>query len=146
MKGILFDMGNVIEEATCHICEMKLDHRCRTMKGDFFEAIPSGADAYYMQHIIHDWADEPALKILANCRRALEGRRDGRLIIVDAVVPKTSEPHFSKMLDLEMLLMPGGRERTEPQWLELLGTAGFEITRIVPMKSSESVIEAIARD
>jgi hypothetical protein len=142
MKGILFDMPNVIEEATCHICEIKLDHRCHAIKGNFFESIPAGADAYYMQHIIHDWADEPALKILANCRRALESRRNGRVIIVDAVVPKTSEPHFSKMLDLEMLLMPGGRERTECQWRELLGTAGFEITRIVPMRASESVIEA----
>jgi len=145
MKGILFDMPNVIEEATCHICSLKMDHRCETVTGDFFEQIPSGADAYYMQHIIHDWADEPALKILANCRRALEGRKDGRLIIVDSVVPETSEPHFSKMLDLEMLLMPGGRERTEPEWRELMGNAGFEITRIVPMQAAESVIEARVR-
>ena len=142
MKGILFDMPNVIEEATCHICELKMDDRCRTIKGDFFESIPGGADAYYLQHIIHDWADEPALKILANCRRALEGRQDGRLLIVDAVIPETPEPHFSKLLDLEMLLMPGGRERTECEWRELLGQAGFRITRIVPTQGSESVIEA----
>ena len=145
MKGILFDMPNVIEEATCHICELQMDHRCQTIKGDFFEGIPAGADAYYMQHIIHDWADDRALTILTNCRRALEGRKGGRLIIVDAVVPESPEPHFSKMLDLEMLLMPGGRERTEREWRELLGAAGFEITRIVPMKSSESVIEARLR-
>jgi len=145
MKGILFDMPNVIEEATCHLCALKMDHRCQTAMGDFFEQIPAGADAYYMQHIIHDWADEPALKILANCRRALEGRKDGRLIIVDAVVPETSEPHFSKLLDLEMLLMPGGRERTEREWRELFANAGFEITRIVPMQAAESVIEARVR-
>jgi hypothetical protein len=98
-----------------------------------------------MQHIIHDWADEPALKILANCRRALEGQKDGRLIIVDTVVPETSEPHFSKILDLEMLLMPGGRERTEREWRELFAKAGFEIARIVPMPAAESVIEARLR-
>src|ERR1700739_4637888 len=132
VKGILFDMPNVIEEATCHICALKMDHRCETVTGDFFEQIPAGADAYYMQHIIHDWADEPALKILANCRRALEGRTDGRLIIVDAVVPETSEPQPSKILDLEMLLMPGGRERNGREWRVLLDKAGFEITRIVP--------------
>lgn len=145
MKGILLDMPNVIQDATCQICSLKMDHRCETISGDFFEQIPSGADAYYMQHIIHDWADEPALKILANCRRALEGRKDGRLIIVDSVVPETSEPHFSKILDLEMLLMPGGRERTENEWRELFDKTGFEITRIVPMQAAESVIEARVR-
>ncbi len=142
MNGILFDMPNVIDEATCHICELKMDNRCRTIKGNFFEAIPAGADAYYLQHIIHDWADEPALKILANCRRALEGRRNGRLIIADAVVSDSSESYFNRILDLEMLLFPGGRERTEPEWKDLLGKAGFEIARIVSTKSPMSLIEA----
>jgi hypothetical protein len=148
-------MPNVIAEATGHIASLNMNHRCQTMTGDFFEQIPAGADACYMQHIIHDWADEPALKILANCRRALEGRKEdsrkqegqkaGRLIIVDAVVPETSEPHFSKMLDLEMLLMPGGRERTEREWRDLFSKAGFEITQIVSMQAAESVIEARIR-
>jgi hypothetical protein len=142
MKGILFDIPNVIQEATCHICNLKMEDRCQTISGDFFETVPAGGDAYYMQHIIHDWDDEPALKLLGNCRRALEGRPDGLLLIVDSVVPQNSEPHMSKWLDLEMLLMPGGRERTEPEWHELMRKAGFEITRIVPMKASESVIEA----
>jgi hypothetical protein len=145
MKGILFDMPNVIQEATCHICNLKMDERCQTIAGDFFEQVPSGGDAYYMQHIIHDWADEPALKILGNCRRALEGNRRGVLLIVDGIVPQNSEFHMSKLLDLEMLLMPGGRERTEPEWHALMNKAGFEITRIVPMKAAESVIEAKLR-
>jgi hypothetical protein len=142
MKGILFDIPNVIQEATCHICNLKMDDRCRTISGSFFEQVPAGGDAYYMQHIIHDWDDEPALKILGNCRRALEGNPSGVLLLVDAVVPQNSEPHTSKWLDLEMLLMPGGRERTEPEWHALMNKAGFEITRIIPMKASESVIEA----
>ncbi len=142
MKGILFDVPNVIHEATCHICNLKMDDRCQTISGDFFEHIPAGGDAYYMQHIIHDWDDEPALKILRNCHRALEGRPEGVLLIVDAVVPQNSEPHTSKWLDLEMLLIPGGRERTEPEWHALMNKAGFEITGIVPMKAAESVIEA----
>ena len=145
MKGILFDVPNVIEEANCHICSLKMDQRCKTVTGDFFEQIPAGADAYYMQHIIHDWDDEPALKILANCRRALEGRSNGRLLIVDNVVPETSEAHPSKWLDLEMMLMPGGRERTRTEWDALFAKAGFEITRIVPMKAAESLIEAKLR-
>ena len=142
MKGILFDIPNVIEEATCHICELKMEERCQTIRGDFFAEIPPGADAYYMQHILHDWNDDRSLKILANCRRALEGRPNGRLLIVDSVVPETSDPHPSKWLDMAMLLMPGGRERTRPEWDALFARAGFEITGIFPMKAAESLIEA----
>jgi hypothetical protein len=146
MKGILFDLPNVIQEANCHICSLKLEHRCETMTGDFFENIPAGADAYYMQHIIHDWADEPALKILANVRRALEGRAGGRLLIVDSVVAENSAPDPAKWLDLEMLLMPGGRERTEREWRALFAKAGFEIARIVAIQMGKSVIEARVRE
>ena len=145
MKGVLFDMPNVIEEANCHICALKMDERCQTINGDFFDEIPPGADAYYMQHILHDWNDEKCLKILANCRKALTGRAGGRLLIVDMVVPENSDPHPSKWLDIEMLLMPGGRERTRPEWEALFTRAGFEITRIVPMKAAESLIEARIR-
>ena len=145
MKGILFDIPSVADQGKKHIRSVRLDDRCETMSGDFFEKIPAGADAYYMQHIIHDWADEPALKILENCRCALEGRKDGRLLIVDSVVPENSDFHLSKWLDLEMLLMPGGRERTEGEWHKLFARAGFEITRILPMKAPESLIEARVR-
>ena len=145
MKGILFDIPSVADQGKKHIRSVRLDDRCETMSGDFFEEIPAGADAYYMQHIIHDWADEPALKILENCRRALEGRKGGRLLIVDSVVPENSDFHLSKWLDLEMLLMPGGRERTEGEWNKLFARAGFEITRILPMKAAESLIEASVR-
>ncbi len=146
MKGIVFDLPQVTHEAVGHIRSVKMDERCVTMTGDFFVKIPGGADAYFMQHIIHDWNDERSLQILANCRQALEGRKDGRLIIVDSVVPENSEPHMSKMLDLEMLLMPGGRERTRGEWEALFAKAGFEITRILPTKAAESVIEARVRN
>jgi hypothetical protein len=145
MQGILFDMPNVVEEANCHICSLKMDQRCQTISGDFFEQIPPGADAYYMQHIIHDWNDERCLKILANCRQALEGRANGRLLIADSVVPENSDPHPSKWLDLEMLLMPGGRERTRPEWEALFAKAGFEITGMFPLKTAETLIEARVR-
>jgi len=142
MKGILFDLPNVVHEANCNICAKKLNERCLTVTGDFFENIPAGADAYYMQHIIHDWADEPALKILGNVRRALENRPEGRLLLVDSVVAEDSAPDPAKWLDLEMLLMPGGRERTAAEWLALLGKANFEISRIIPIGMGKSVIEA----
>jgi len=145
MRGILFDLPNVIQEANCHICSLKMEDRCQTVVGDFFENIPAGADAYYMQHILHDWADEPALKILANCRRALDGRPGGRLIVLDSVMTEDSAPSPAKWLDLEMLLMPGGRERTESEWRALFAKAGFEITEIVPIQMGNSVIEARVR-
>ena len=95
-----------------------------------------------MQHIIHDWDDEPALRILGNCRQALQGQKNGKLLVVDSVIPENSGPHFGKWLDLEMLLMPGGRERAENQFRALFARAGFEITRILPTRGAESVIEA----
>jgi hypothetical protein len=95
-----------------------------------------------MQHIIHDWDDERSLKILGNLRRALEGRKDGRVIIVDAIVRENSDPDMSKWLDLEMLLLPGGRERTRREWDELMAQAGFAITKAVPIALGKSVIEA----
>jgi hypothetical protein len=142
MKGILFDVENVVQEAKCLLCERKMEQRCVAIAGNFFEQIPPGADAYYMQHIIHDWDDEQALKILRNVRKAMQGYTERKLIVVDCVLPENSEPNMAKLLDLEMMLMPGGRERTEREWRELFAKAGFQITRIVPTRSANSVIEA----
>jgi hypothetical protein len=145
MKGILFDLPNVVEEANCHICSLKLDDRCQTISGDFFEAIPAGADAYYMQHILHDWADEPALKILGHVNRALDEKKVGRLLVVESIIREDSAPTPAKWIDIEMLLMPGGRERTEKEWRDLFGRAHFEIMQIVPFKGMDTgVIEARA--
>jgi ubiquinone/menaquinone biosynthesis C-methylase UbiE len=142
MKGIIFDIAPVIEGAKCRVCDLNLEHRCNPVAGDFFEEIPAGADAYYFQHIIHDWDNEKALTILKNTHRALKGVPDGRIIVVDSVLPENSDPHFGKLLDLEMLLMPGGRERTEKEFRALFSQAGFEITKILPTKVAENVIEA----
>ncbi len=142
MKGILFDMPGVVDGARSRIESLNLGGRCRTAAGDFFRHIPAGADTYYMQHIIHDWDDERALTILRNCRRALDTRRNGTLLVMDNVIPETPQPHFGKLLDLEMMLMPGGRERTETEFRRLFTQAGFEIARIVPTRVSQSLIVA----
>ena len=146
MKGILLDLPHVIQGAKPMLCDMGVDHRCEPVAGDFFEEVPSGADAYYLQHIIHDWDDEHAVKILRNIRKALAGRKHGRLLIVDAVLPEGSDPHPAKLLDLAMLTIPGGRERTEPEWHELCAKGGFKISRIVPTRVGKSVIEAFVAD
>ena len=115
--------------------------RLKTEHGDFFKSVPAGGDAYVMKHIIHDWDDERALLILRNIHTAM-GSKKGRVILLETVVPGRNVPHFSKVLDLEMLTMPGGRERTEDEFRRLFARGGFELTRVVPMESALSVIEA----
>ena len=143
MKGILFEIPKLIDEAKCNVCSLKMEHRCDVVAGNFFDAIPGSADAYYTQHIIHDWNDEMALKILRNVRQALVGKGNGKFIVVDCVLPENASPHFGNLLDIEMLLMPGGRERTEREFRDLFAQGGFSITKILPTKGSESVIEAV---
>ena len=94
-----------------------------------------------MKWIVHDWNDDQSVAIMKNCHRALaEG---GKLILVEAVVPAGNEPHFSKFIDLNMLVMTGGRERTEAEFRDLYERAGFRLTRVVPTESPFSVIEGV---
>jgi hypothetical protein len=111
MRGILFDLEHVVAGAK-PLDELGVRDRCQTVAGDFFTAVPAGGDAYIMKHIIHDWDDERAGVILRNIRKALAGKPTGRLILLDAVVKPGDEPDLHKLIDLEMLLLPGGRERT----------------------------------
>jgi hypothetical protein len=140
MKGILFDVEHVIEGAKPKIEAQGLTGRVTTASGDFFKAVPSGGDAYIMKHIIHDWDDEKAALILSNIRKVLP--KDGRVILIEAVIPSGNEPGLGKILDLEMLVMPGGKERTEQEFRALFDRAGFELTRIVPTPSPLSIVEA----
>jgi hypothetical protein len=112
--------------------------------GNFFEGVPAGADAYLMRHIIHDWDDEKSLAILRNCRRAMG--QGGKLLLVEGVVTPGNEPSVSKFFDLAMMVLPGGMERTEEEYRQLLEAAGFRLTRIVPTRTWVSVIEGEARD
>jgi hypothetical protein len=139
MKGVLFDLPHVVERARSDIEAAGLAGRCEVIGGDFFGAIPVQADAYFLRHIIHDWDDEKAGLILSNIRRAMpEG---ARLLVVEHVLPPGDEPSFGKLLDLNMLLLPGGLERTEAEFRRLFDGAGFRLTRIVPAQGDLSVIE-----
>ena len=139
-KGVLFDAPQVIEGARPKIDAAGLADRCETVAGDFFKSVPAGGDAYIMKWIVHDWDDEKSVTILRNCRNRMQD--NGKLILVDCVVPETDEPHFSKFIDLNMLVMTGGKERTAKEFEQLLGTAGFRLTRIIPTDLPFSIVEA----
>jgi SAM-dependent methyltransferase len=141
MRGALFDLPHVIERARSYIAAEGVAERCALATGDFFISVPTGADAYIMKHIIHDWDDERAVTILRNINRAM--RPDGRVLLVELVIPPGNEPHLGKIMDIEMLVSPGGLERTESEYRALFALAGLRLTRIVPTASSYSVIEAV---
>jgi hypothetical protein len=140
LRGILFDVEMVTDGAPPMLDQNGVADRVEIVSGDFFKEVPP-ADAYVMKHIIHDWDDERGAAILRNIRRAMKG--DGKLLLVEMVVPEGNDPHPSKSLDLEMLTSPGGVERTEEEYRELYETAGFRLNRIVPTKSPFSVIEGM---
>lgn len=140
MRGILFDSPQVIEGAKSHLGSDIAD-RCKLVGGDFFKSVPEGADAITLKWIIHDWNDEQSVAILKNCHKSLP--ENGKLILIEAVVPETPEPHFSKFIDLNMLVMTGGRERTAEEFRWLYEASGFRLTRIVPTDSPFSVIEGV---
>jgi SAM-dependent methyltransferase len=141
LHGTLFDLPGVIERASVSVAKAGLSDRIHLVAGDFFQTAPTGADAYTLRHIIHDWDDERAIRILQNVRRAMEP--GGRLLIVETVIPPGNEPCFAKLLDLTMLVAPGGQERTEEEYGDLLGHAGFRLARIVPTATADSVIEGV---
>jgi O-methyltransferase domain/Dimerisation domain len=143
LRGVLFDQPHVIEGASAFLSSKDLSERCEAAGGDFFESVPAGADCYVMKHIIHDWDDERAVSILKNVARAM--RDGGRLLIVEMVLPPANVPHLGKVLDIEMLTSPGGVERTEEEYRELLDRAGLRLARVVPTESPYSIVEAVRK-
>jgi O-methyltransferase domain len=142
MKGILFDLPHVVAEAKEFLQSAGVFHRCETVSGNFFHSVPPDGDAYIISHTIHNWDDEACLSILQSIRKSMPQK--SRLLVVEMVMPAGNEPHFSKWLDLDMLMMfSGGRERTEPEYHELYRAAGFKLTRIVSTASPTSVIEGV---
>jgi hypothetical protein len=142
MRGVLFDLAHVAAGAAATFSHAGVAGRVRIESGDFFQQLPSGADAIIMKHIIHDWDDASATRILQACHRALGPR--GKVLIVDAVVPRGNTPHYGKLLDLEMLVLtPRGRERTRVEFAALLRGAGFRISRVIATEGPLSVVEAV---
>ena len=140
--GILFDLPAVADAARAMLSAAGLADRCRTVGGDFFQSVPPGADAYLLRHVIHDWEDENAVRILRTCREAMQP--ESRLLVIEMVIPTDGRPSFGQWLDLMMLLI-GGRERTEEQYRQLFAQAGLTLSRVVPTESEVSILEGIPR-
>lgn len=141
MTGLLFDRPDAVEGVQAQLAQDGLAARCEVVAGDFFQAVPAGADVYLLKYVIHDWDDERAVAILENCRRAMTS--DARLVLVETVVPPPGEPHFAKLQDLEMMVIAGSQERTVDEYARLLGQAGFTLVRVVPTTEPASVLEAV---
>lgn len=142
LRGVLFERPQVVPEAEANLKASGVADRCAFVEGDFLEAVPEGGDVYIVSHCIHNWDERSCTEILSNCRRAMLPR--GRLLIVEAVIRGGDEPDPAKILDLAMLVVPGGQERTEDEYRTLLGKSGFRLTRVIPTRASTtSIIEAI---
>ena len=140
LRAILLDRPEVLEEARHELAEQGLEERCTLVAGDFFAGIPEGGDTCMLKWVIHDWDDESAVRILSNCWKAMKS--GGRLVLVESVVPEKNVPCVSKLVDLDMLIMTDGRERTGSEFRELVEQAGFSFVGITHTESYVSIIEA----
>jgi hypothetical protein len=140
-QGVLFDKAEVVAGAPEVLSAAGVADRCEVLTGDFFATAPRGGDAYVLSMIIHDWDDDQSVTILGVCREAMAN--DARLLLIEQIVPPGNEPSLSKLYDLHMLVLLGGRERTEEEYRRLLAKAGFQLTRVVHTEVPRCVIEAL---
>jgi ubiquinone/menaquinone biosynthesis C-methylase UbiE len=143
LQGTVFDLPRLGESARRQITGAGLADRYRFVAGDFFEAVPEGFDAYLLKHVIHDWDDARAVRLLENCRRAMSPQ--AKLLIIEAVYPPhiddSAASRWAAANDVNMLVCTGGRQRAEAEFRELYATAGFRLTRIIPTQAAWCVIE-----
>ena len=138
-QGILYELPHVIATAGENL-DPRVKARCELISGDFFKSVPEGGDVHLLKQIIHDWDEERAARVLTNCRDALVP--GGKLLLVEMVVPADNRPDFAQAMDLNMLAILGGRERTEAEYRALLEASGFKLERVIATHSPFSVIEA----
>jgi hypothetical protein len=140
VSGMLYDLPAVIERARPRIEAAGVAERCALLPGSFFDCVPSGGDAYMLKQVLHDWPDDDAVRILTRCREALPS--DGRVLIIEVVVPESEEPSIAKLSDIEMLVITGGRERTLGEYEVLLERAALRYLRAHETRSPFTIIEA----
>jgi SAM-dependent methyltransferase len=140
-RAILVDEASVVDGARPRLEREGLSERCQFIAGDFFGSLPEGGDVYILKEVVHDWGDERAVAILRSCRRAIAG--GGRLLVIERIVPPGNVPFVGELVDLTMLVLTGGRERTEAEYRALLDAAGFSLARVVATPVGTDVIEAV---
>lgn len=144
MRGVLFDLPAVVAGAAPVLAEAGVTDRCEGVGGDFFATVPPDGDAYLLRHIVHDWDDAQAVAILANCRRALPDA--GKVLVIEQVIAPDYRRSLPTLeLDLQMLVMLGGQERTEAEYRALFAAAGLRLSAVVPLGDAGqfSVIEGV---
>ena len=142
LRGTLFDQPHVVAGAKAVLAERGVIERCDIVGGSFFETVPEGADAYLMRVVIHDWEDDEAIAILKVCRRAMG--ETAKLLLIERLIAPPNEMPAAKFGDLNMLVLPGGRERTREEFSDLFARSGFELTHVFPA-GIQNVIEARPR-
>jgi hypothetical protein len=142
MRGLIFDRPALEGAARALIAEQGLNDRCRFVGGDFLQSVPGGGDAYMLSHILHDWSDDDAVQILSSCRAVMD--RGARLLVFEGVIARGGAPDVAKLMDIEMLAMFGGRERTADELAALFQRAGFVLQRVVRTHAPTSIVEGRA--
>jgi ubiquinone/menaquinone biosynthesis C-methylase UbiE len=140
LRGVLFDLPHAIEHARAVVGASPVADRCKLVAGNAFDGVPEGADAYMMKHILHDWSDAESLRFLASIHRA--ARPGATLLVLDAVIEPGNGPQWAKLLDINMLVMTEGRERTEAEFEDLLRRGGFTLERVARTAAPICVLEA----
>lgn len=146
LHGVVFDLPSGSAEASRKLADAHVEARCEVVTGDFFREVPKGADAYILKSVIHDWNDDESLAILKNCRIAMHEK--STLLLVERIMPEVMERSLNQqrmaMIDINMLAMPGGQERSEAEYRALLANAGFVLTQVKPLPGLDfSLIEAV---
>jgi hypothetical protein len=144
LRGVLFDQPQIISEAleAGLVTSPDVGQRCEVTSGDFFESVPAGADAYLMKYVIHDWDDERCARLLRNCRAAMSST--GRVLVVEHVLAPGNRFDWSKLLDINMMVMLGSKERTKEEFRQLFSRAGLRLKRVIRTGTSLNILEALS--
>jgi SAM-dependent methyltransferase len=140
LRGVLFDQPHVVGAAEDGLREGGVAARCTIVGGNFFESVPAAADLYLLKWVIHDWEDDDAVKILANCARVMDPA--GRVVLAEVVIGAANSGDDGPLLDVHMMVLPGGRERTEAEFAQLFAAAGLRLNRVILTSGIMCLLEA----
>jgi hypothetical protein len=143
LRGVLYDQPQVVAGAaqSGFVTAPAVRNRCEIVGGDFFVSVPAGADGYIMKYIIHDWDDDKSIRILRNCREAKAPQ--AKVLVVDHVIPPGNDANWAKLIDILMMIGPGGRERTREEFQELFARSGLRLKRVIRTACPLSILEAV---